>query len=231
MIKYMREVDMKILIFYGSFGGGHLSAAKSIKEYIEQNYSGHETLVVDCVEYVNKAVNKISTKAYEEMAKTAPKLWGKVYEKAQSGYLAKATNISNYIMAQKLNSLFSTYSPDLVISTHPFATQMSAVIRRHKKRIFKIATVLTDYAPHEQWLVDSAYSSYFFVAHEKMKQDLIATGIDEYKVHATGIPLSNKFLQNYNKQEILNTFNLEEGKFTVLFFAGGELGLRKKQYI
>ena len=28
----------KILIFYGSYGGGHLSAAKAIKAYIEETY-------------------------------------------------------------------------------------------------------------------------------------------------------------------------------------------------
>ena len=28
----------KIMIFYGSYGGGHLSAARSIKEYIETNF-------------------------------------------------------------------------------------------------------------------------------------------------------------------------------------------------
>ena len=33
----------KILIFYGSFGGGHLSAARNIKEYIDNNYQDTET--------------------------------------------------------------------------------------------------------------------------------------------------------------------------------------------
>ena len=28
----------KIIVFYASYGGGHLSAARSIKEYIEANY-------------------------------------------------------------------------------------------------------------------------------------------------------------------------------------------------
>ena len=33
------EIFMKkILIFYASYGGGHLSAAKSIKQYIDENY-------------------------------------------------------------------------------------------------------------------------------------------------------------------------------------------------
>ncbi len=37
----------KILIFYASYGGGHLSAAKSIKEYIE-NYKNTE-IEIDCM--------------------------------------------------------------------------------------------------------------------------------------------------------------------------------------
>ena len=59
----------KILIFYGSYGGGHLSAAKSIKEYIESNYNDVQIKLIDCVEYVNRAFNKVTTKAYEEFAK------------------------------------------------------------------------------------------------------------------------------------------------------------------
>ena len=29
----------KIIIFYASYGGGHLSAANSINEYLRKNYS------------------------------------------------------------------------------------------------------------------------------------------------------------------------------------------------
>ena len=42
----------KILVFYGSYGGGHLSAARSIKEYIETNYTNVEVKLVDCMEYI-----------------------------------------------------------------------------------------------------------------------------------------------------------------------------------
>ena len=47
----------KILIFYGAYGGGHLSAAKAIKNYIDSNYPDCETMMVDCVEYINKYLN------------------------------------------------------------------------------------------------------------------------------------------------------------------------------
>ena len=50
----------KILIFYAAYGGGHLSAAKSIKQYIDENYEDVETEMIDCVKYVNKAFAKSS---------------------------------------------------------------------------------------------------------------------------------------------------------------------------
>ena len=59
----------KILVFYGSYGGGHLSAAKAVKAYIEKNYSNYSVEMIDCIEYINKFVNKLTTMAYSEMAK------------------------------------------------------------------------------------------------------------------------------------------------------------------
>ena len=49
---------MKILIFYASYGGGHLSAARSIQDYFNDNYSEHTTKLVDCMKYVNKPFEK-----------------------------------------------------------------------------------------------------------------------------------------------------------------------------
>ena len=62
-----------------------------------------------------------------------------------------------------------------------------------------------------------------------MKQYLISKNIPESKIFATGIPISSRFLKNYNKKEILDEFNLEENKKTILFFAGGEFGLGKNK--
>ena len=39
----------KILIFYASYGGGHLSAAKSIQECILKNYKDVDTELIDCM--------------------------------------------------------------------------------------------------------------------------------------------------------------------------------------
>ena len=51
----------KILIFYASYGGGHLNAAKSIKEYFDNNYKNCETELIDCMKYVNKPIEIVTT--------------------------------------------------------------------------------------------------------------------------------------------------------------------------
>lgn len=60
-----------------------------------------------------------------------------------------------------------------------------------------------------------------------MKNYLISKNIPESKVFVTGIPISSRFLQKYDKKEILDEFNLQDNKKTILFFGGGEFGLGK----
>ncbi len=218
----------KILIFYGSYGGGHLSAARSIKEYIDTHYDDTETYMVNCIEYINKSLNKITTKAYSGMAKNAHWIWKKVYYGSEKkGAVAKMTNTTQKLLAIKLNRVIQDYNPDLIISTLPFSSHMCAILKKKKKITCKIATVITDYAPHNQWLMYPAYVDYFFVAHEGMKEDLMLRGIQERQIKVTGIPLSNRFLANYNKERILSEFKLSPNKKTILFFAGGEQGFGK----
>ena len=214
----------KIIIFYGSYGGGHLSAARNIKEYIDANYQDTESILVDCMEYVNKTVNKVTVKAYSEMAKNAHWMWKKIYYGAEDGAFSKVNDKAQKLFSIKLNKLIYDYKPDLIISTHPFSSHMCAVLKMKKKIDTKLATVITDYAPHKQWLMYPAYVNYFFVAHNGMKENLLKRGIKENQIKVTGIPLSNRFLGSYDKEKVLSEFGLSTKKKTVLFFAGGEKG-------
>jgi len=216
-----------VIVFYASYGGGHLSAARSINEYIENNYPEINTELIDCVKYINKTLESVTTKAYSEMAKKVPQAWGHIYKGADKGPIAKLSSTSNKVMALKLKKLLDEKKPDLVICTHPFASQMCSYLKKKEKVDVKIATILTDFAVHNQWIVGHEYTEYFFVSHLGMKNDLITAGVSPEKIYDTGIPLSNKFLLKYNKAEILESFGLAPNKKTVLFFGGGELGLGK----
>lgn len=217
----------KVIVFYASYGGGHLSAARSIHEFIENNYPNVDSELIDCVKYINKTLEKVTTTAYSEMAKKVPQAWGHIYKGADKGPIATISNTSNKVMALKLKKLLDEKKPDLVICTHPFASQMCSYLKKKEKVDVKIATILTDFAIHNQWIVGHEYTNYFFVSHLGMKNDLITAGVSPEKIYDTGIPLSNKFLLKYNKSEILESFGLAPNKKTVLFFGGGELGLGK----
>ena len=218
-----------VLIFYASYGGGHLNAAKSIYEYILNNYPNICVELIDCMKYVNKTIERVTTAAYREAAKKAPWVWGRIYNDSQKGPLAHISTRSNKFMAIKLLKLLREKNPDLIISTHPFGSQMCSYLKRKGKINAKIATIMTDFAPHDQWLVGSDSTDYFFVANDKMKYYLINKDISEQKVFVTGIPLSNRFLQVYDRKKVLSDFLLDDGKKNILFFGGGEFGLGKSR--
>ena len=221
----------KILIFYASYGGGHLSAANSIKQYIDDNFSDCETKLIDCMLYVNKPINRITTTAYKEMVKKFPWAWGEVYSHSQKGPIAHISSTANNLLAKKLLKLLKEYNPDIVISTHPFGSQMVSYLKRKALIECSLSTIITDFAPHEQWLVGKEQVDYFFVSHEKMREKIINSNIPENKVFSTGIPLSNKFLMHYNKLSVMKSFGLNPNKQVILFFGGGEFGLGREQTI
>ena len=219
----------KILIFYASYGGGHLSAAKSILKYITDHYNDIEAEMIDCMKYINKSVEKVTTGAYQEMAKKAPRLWGKVYTASEKGLLSKISKDSNKLMARKLNHLLQEKQPDLVISTHPFSSQMVSYLKKKGKLNCSLATIMTDFAMHKQWLIGHEYTEYFFVSNESMKQDIVNYGVNKDKIFVTGIPMSDRFFGNFDDKETYRMFELDANKKVILFFGGGEFGLGKER--
>lgn len=215
----------KILIFYGSYGGGHLSAAKSISEFLKKQNPDLIVEMVDCIEYISKYLNKLSTEAYKEMAKKFPFMWEHFYNRSQEGALAKFTTTTNRIFSYKLKQLIIDFKPDLIISTHPFSTQMCTILKKKKVINCKVATILTDYKIHSQWLYLPEYMDYYFVSNSEMKKDMVLKGINSEKIFITGIPVSAKFSEKFDKKLIYSEFDLSPDLRTVLFFAGGEFGL------
>ncbi len=222
----------KVLIFYASYGGGHLSAAKSIQKYLEEHYSAEvKSEIIDCMKYINTTLDVVTTGAYREMAKKAPNLWGKVYSNSQSGVLGHVSSRANKIMAIKLKKLICEKNPDLIISTHPFSSQMVSYLKKKGKVNCKLATILTDFASHEQWLVGHEYTNFFFVSNDNMEKELCDYGVAKDKIHVTGIPMSDRFFEKFDRTYILKMFNLVPDKNVILFFGGGEFGLGKERTV
>ena len=187
--------------------------------------------IIDCIKYINRPLEKMTTIAYAQMAKKVPKLWGKVYSGSEKGLLSRISKDTNKLMAKKLNRLLQEKNPDIIISTHPFSSQMVSYLKRKGQLNCTLATIMTDFAMHKQWLIGHEYTNYFFVSDEDMKQDIVNYGVAKDKIYVTGIPMSNKFTGNFNKQKIYEDFNLNPEEKVILFFGGGEFGLGKDRTI
>ena len=170
----METKKKKVIIFYGSFGGGHLSAARALKAVLEDKYNCYVELV-DGLEYVAPILNKISISFYNAISRNTPKLWGAFYNNAN-----KDNSVTDIVLRQtlrwyriRLYRIIKQVEPDQIICTHPFPAIMCAHIARKGKINIPISNILTDFEPHGLWYVLPEYLKYFFVPTEDMKKALI----------------------------------------------------------
>ena len=225
----METKKKKIIIFYGSFGGGHLSAAKALKVVLENNYNCYVELV-DGLEYVAPILNKISVSFYNAISRNTPKLWGAFYNNAN-----KDNSVTDIVLRQtlrwyriRLYRIIKQVDPDQIICTHPFPAIMCAHIARKGKIQVPISNILTDFEPHGLWYVLPEYLKYFFVPTEEMKKALMEKNIKDSQIHVTGIPINPVFSNKLSEKEIeetLEEFQIPQDKKNFIFFGGGEFGL------
>ncbi len=216
----------KIVILYAAVGGGHFKAAEAIKNYIDENYSDCETVMLDALKYTNKAIDKIVINSYVNMARYSPELWGDIYKLSSKQYsVANFSNAVQRLLSIKLLKYFKEENPDIIVSTHPFVTEMCAVIKKKGKINSKLNVIITDYASHRFWELKPEYVDNYFVANKDIKYSMIFNGIPANKINITGIPVGPAFLKTYDKSKIYEYFGLSKDKKTVLIFGGGEYGL------
>jgi len=226
---------MKVLLLYAKVGNGHLKAAENIKQALQTLDDKIEIDYEDGLEYSSALTNKLIIKGYASLARRMPKLYGAMYkssDKADLNAVGEINKMVNKALTIRLKKMLRVRRPDIIISTHPFISHMCAYLKRKGKTNAKIVSVITDYGLHNMWLEENKQIDKFMVATSEIKYDCVRQyNVDEEKIVVSGIPISEKFSVNYNKQEILNDLELDYNKTTLLFWAGGGLGLGKSEII
>ncbi len=212
---------MNILILSASTGGGHLKASRALESYILENETDANIKVVDTLEYINPFINKIVTKGYLVLAKYLNTLYKSIYSSTdKSGILTCLVTRLIFLFSKKLLPLIDEFSPDVVITTHPFPTEMISILKGNKSTKVPSICIMTDYAPHNTWIKPNIDE--YCVACEDMVEGMINRGIASNKVHPYGIPVYNGFFNQdeEDKKLLLKDLELSENKMTVLVMAG-----------
>ena len=226
---------MKVLILYAKIGNGHLKAAESIKLALEKLDSKIEIDYEDGLEYSSYLTNKLMVKGYTSLAKRAPIIYGTMYnrsDKQDINTVGELNKLINKTLTIRLKKLLREKTPDVIVSTHPFISHMCTYLKKKNKTQAKLVSVVTDYGIHNMWLEGKKYIDKLMVATDEMKEDCIREyEMADSKIVVSGIPISDRFSEKFNKEELLKEFKLTKDKTTILFFAGGGLGLGKSEDI
>lgn len=211
---------MKIMILSAATGGGHLRAAHAVESYILNNSQGNSVLVVDTLKCIGSLVDHTCCDGYKLMVKRVPKAFGTLYKVTNKETPMKRLMFHwNNSLSEKLIPLMEKEKPSVILSTHPFATEMASCLKRSGVLAgVPLICLMTDYGPHQAWIADLVDA--YVVSNEGMVPQMERMGVDPQTVYPFGIPVKDVFFQPGDKRALRERFGLDPDKQTVLFMAG-----------
>lgn len=210
---------MKILILSAATGGGHLRASHAIESYIRKNSTGNEVAVVDALKSINSVLDKTVCEGYHFLATKTPKVFGQLYRKTnEESILSNLVSRFSSVFSQKLVPLMEEQKPDVIISTHPFSTEMVSHLKGKGIVQAPLICLMTDYGPHRAWFGEHVDA--YIVSTADMIPEMEAMGVQKEKIYPFGIPVGDVFFTKRDKPELLEKFGMDTGKPTILIMAG-----------
>ena len=196
----------RILILTASFGEGHNSAARGIRDGLARVApEGTEVELHDLFAEAYGSVNEFVRKSYLALVNFAPRAWGVVYrwldrKKNFDQEFAPFSRLKDHFIA-----LLDRFQPDIVICTFPaYPNVLRQIAGETPGRIrpCKSVVVVTDSITiNAAWYRCTA--DYFLVANEQSASVLRAVGVEPQKIKVFGFPVSPKFAELVESNRVL----------------------------
>ena len=204
---------MNILILSCNTGGGHNSAARSLKAEIEKR--GHNAKIKNALDFAPKSKDIFITRSHELFYKYMPELYalGYRFEEEHSTF-NMYFEYSQY--APKVIKYLKSRDYDAVVSVHVFPALMMSKVRKSGFYIPQYF-VSTDYtcSPGVEWVVADSY----FVPKE-LTREFVMHGIAEKAIIESGIPVDGRCYEQADKKALKKSFKIPESERLVLIGAG-----------
>ena len=209
---------MKIMLLTAATGGGHLRASAAVEKYIQDNTS-YDVVTVDALKAVGRFLDKTVCDSYRFMAKRVPAMFGRLYKQTnhESLFAGLVPKLSG-AFSNLLYPAIAQYQPDVIITTHPFATEMVSDLKEDNSITAPLICILTDYGVHRAWI--APHVDAYVVASEDMVPELQTFGVQEEKIYPFGIPVHGVFFHREDRDALLEDLRLDPALPTVLFMAG-----------
>lgn len=186
----------RILILTASFGEGHNSAARGVRDGLARVApAGTELELRDLFAEAYGLLNELVRRSYLGLVNFAPRAWGAVYR-----WLDRKTDFDQEFarfsrLKDHLGALLDRFQPDVMICTFPAYPNVLQEIEEENPdhvRPCKSVVVVTDSITiNAAWYRSAA--DYFLVANEQSASVLRAVGVAPQKIKVFGFPVSPKF--------------------------------------
>ncbi len=219
---------LKIWLLHGSYTGGHASAARSVKEALEEQCSQARVEIINHADLSNNPV-PFSTAA-ERALEVGPiskalRNWG--FELSFEGaplhrWLLRQTVKVEAFLTEDLLDRIQAEQPDVLVATQAPTADLLSYWKEVQEIDTPLHAVVTDFGAHQIWSQEGI--SRYYVAAESTRDDLARFGVDKGQVSVTGIPIRPTFARPpQDRSEMKKKLGLDPEKPFVLVL-GGALG-------
>jgi UDP-N-acetylglucosamine:LPS N-acetylglucosamine transferase len=205
-------VKKRILILTASFGEGHNSAARGIRDGLARVApEGTEVELHDLFAEAYGTVNELVRKSYLAVVNFAPRAWGVVYRwlDRKKDFDAEFVRFSR--LKDHFSALLERFQPDVMVCTFPGYANVLRQIQERNSRCSgpcKSVVVITDSITiNASWY--RCDPDYFIVANEQSASVLRTAGVAPEKIKVFGFPVSPKFADLARLNEVPSLGNSE----------------------
>ena len=195
----------RILILTASFGEGHNSAARGMRDGLARVAPNQADVELrDLFAEAYGPVNEVVRRSYLALVNSAPRAWGSVYR-----WLDRKTNYdTEFRRLTRLKShfapLLADFRPDMVVSSFPAYANVLQEILGPERRCKCVVVVTDSITINASWYRSPA--DYFLVANEQSASVLRSVGVAPEKIKIFGFPVSPKFA-DFTDDRQLNSNN------------------------
>lgn len=217
--------SMRVLVLTATVGAGHTKAAEAIQNAFNSRYPQVQVDLVDTFSFAGPRLGRLVFGTYLAMIKRFPRIYGYMYKKSEKDTLLGQFSQQQIIrwltkfMAKPLQQLVENGQYDQIICTHPFALGMVSRLKHQLGWQIPLHAVLTDFAAHHCWIYPNVSS--YYVAHQKVQEELIQQRVDPRRIHVTGIPIDQRFASSPEPSTLLTSLGLAEDRINLLVMGGG----------
>jgi len=215
----------RILMPIVEAGAGHLATAKAIRDGIEACFPGKYQIEIVEISQASGAVKEhefmrrywqfsLAHRWVADLSMTLMELFHPISRMYLPLFMPG--------LVKKGIEYYAAYQPDLVLSTHFFATTIASLAKKRGKLTCPVVGVVTDpFSPFSWWCEKRA--DYIVAPSDEVERGLIQKGVSPSHIVRMPFPIERKFYGELpSREELVRRYDLQPSFQTLLVVYGGE---------